>query len=219
MVRQQSPGQHGRRRGRDLMVDLRESPGDKRRSETRSKILSRAGPVHRTNSSNVRKVRGARSAVMNEVRLDHIVRAGAVPGEGRRVMLPRSILLVIDLRHRANSDSENAVSRRGNSSGLYLAASLREIQQRRRVIVPGTDDKRNLVFFLQIVELFGKRGKRIKRANGVRVKGKIPDPVRIGVLLKRRFQGAYPPSRDLRSASPEDRTHRTGCCPARRWWD
>src|ERR1039458_3410327 len=112
VVREQSPGQHGRRRRRDLMVDLRESPGDKRRSEARSKILGGAGPVHRTNSGNVRKVGGARSAVMNQVRLDHIVWAGTVPGESRRVMLPRSVRLVADVRHHANRDPEDAVGRR-----------------------------------------------------------------------------------------------------------
>src|ERR1700687_2225617 len=103
-------------------------------------------------------------------------------------MLARSVRFVTDVRHRADSDPEDAVSRRGNSSVLYLPASSREIQERRRVIVPGADDKRNLIFFLQIIELFGKLGKLIERANSVRAERKIPNLKRVRVLLKRFVQ-------------------------------
>ena len=74
-------------------------------------------------------------------------------------MFFRPFALVIDVRHRAHGDPEDAIGRRRNSPGLHLAAASRKIQKRRRVIVPSTDDERDLVALLQIVEFFGKLGK------------------------------------------------------------
>ena len=82
-------------------------------------------------------------------------------------MYLRSVLRIIDVRHRTDRNPENTVSRRGDSSRFHLAARARKIQEWRRFIVPRTDDERNLVLLLQIVEFFGKRGKVIERANCV----------------------------------------------------
>jgi len=55
---------------------------------------------------------------MNEVRLDDVVRACAVAGECRDVMLVWPVLLVIDVGDRADGDSENAIGGGGYSSSL-----------------------------------------------------------------------------------------------------
>ena len=99
-------------------------------------------------------------------------------------MLFRPFALVIDMRHRAHGDPEDAVGGRGDPSGLHLPADAREIQKRRRSIVPGANDEGNLVSLLQIVEFFGQLGKLIERANGVRSEREIPNLEFVCVLLK-----------------------------------
>ena len=42
MMREQRPRQHGRRRWRDLVIDLRKRPRDQRRREARAEVLGRA---------------------------------------------------------------------------------------------------------------------------------------------------------------------------------
>ena len=122
---------------------------------------------------------------MNKVRLDYIVRPRAVPRESGRVMLFRPFALVIDMRHCAHGDPEDAVGGRGDPSGLHLPAGAREIQKRQCVIVPGADDEGNLVPLLKIVEFYGQCGKPVERANGVRSEREIPDLEFVCVLLKR----------------------------------
>src|ERR1017187_1969950 len=99
---------------------------------------------------------------MNEVRLNHIIRPRTVPGESGRVVFFGSVLLVIDMRHCANGNTENAVGGGGYSSCFHLATSSRKVQERRRVIVTRADNKRDFVFFLEVVEFLSKFGKFIE---------------------------------------------------------
>ena len=121
---------------------------------------------------------------MDQVGLDDIVRPGAVARERRGVMLFRAFRLVIHMRDCADRDAEHAVGRRRDSSGRQLPAGARKVQQWRRVVVARADDKRDLIFLLQVVELFGEFRELVQRTDLVRAQREIPDLVVVGVLLR-----------------------------------
>ena len=59
-------------------------------------------------------------------------------------MFLRALRLVIHMRDRADGDAEHAVGRSRDPPSLQLPAGARKIQQRRRIVVPGADDERDL---------------------------------------------------------------------------
>lgn len=93
---------------------------------------------------------------MHEVGLDHIIGAGSMTGESGRMMLFWPVFLVVDVRDGTHGDAENAIRRRRDPPSLQLACSPREIQERRRIVIPGANNKRDLVFFLKVVQFFGE---------------------------------------------------------------
>src|ERR1700722_4811140 len=101
----------------------------------------------------MREIRGTRAAVMNEIRLYDIVGAGTVARKSRRMMLLRTILLVINVRNCANRYAQHTVCRCRNSSSIKLSCCPGEVQKRRRIVVSRTDDKRDFILFLEIVKL------------------------------------------------------------------
>src|SRR5690348_9495755 len=108
-------------------------------------------------------------------------------------MLLWALGLVVNVRDRADRNAEHAVGRRGDAPRLQLPGCARIVQQRRRVVVAGADDKRNLVSLLQVVELFRKFREFVERTDLIRPERQIPDLIGVGVLL----QGSLERSKEL----------------------
>src|SRR6187402_352592 len=100
MMRQKRPCKHGRRSRRDLVIDVSERARDKGCGEARAQILGGTRTVNRADTGNMGCICGARPAVVDKVRLNHIVRARPVAREWRGVMLPWPVLFVINKNKR-----------------------------------------------------------------------------------------------------------------------